>query len=48
MPFSRGIFIAGDPITVDRGSTDEEVELLRVKVEEALNKITDEADGSFT
>jgi lysophospholipid acyltransferase (LPLAT)-like uncharacterized protein len=44
LPFSRGVFVWGDPIEVPRDMDDAAVEAARVKVEESLNAITAEAD----
>ncbi|MBI2413704.1 MAG: lysophospholipid acyltransferase family protein [Deltaproteobacteria bacterium] len=46
-PFSKGVFICGEPILVDAKSGPEEMEASRVKLEETLNKLTREADGYF-
>jgi len=44
MPFSRVAFLYGEPISISR---DEDVEAARRKVENALNKIADDADTYF-
>ncbi|MFQ5330147.1 MAG: lysophospholipid acyltransferase family protein [Thermodesulfobacteriota bacterium] len=46
-PFSRGVFICGDPITVERESSDAELEKKRREVEQALNDLTTQADNYF-
>lgn len=43
-PFTRGLFLYGDPIVVPRGATGEEEERFRLALEEALDRITDDAD----
>jgi lysophospholipid acyltransferase (LPLAT)-like uncharacterized protein len=44
-PFASLSLRYGEPIPVPAGATDEEIDLLRVRVEEALNRLTDEVDG---
>lgn len=44
LPFSRGVFIWGEPITVERRASDDAVEEARQLVEDRLNAITAEAD----
>ncbi len=44
-PFSRGIFIYGEPIYVKPDSSPKQMEELRQQLEQALNKITTEADS---
>lgn len=46
-PFGKGVFIAGEPITVDRSSNADILEEKRLELEEALNKLTEEADNYF-
>ncbi|MCP3677336.1 MAG: lysophospholipid acyltransferase family protein [Deltaproteobacteria bacterium] len=46
-PFSRGVFICGDPITVERESSDKELEEKRQLVEQVLNEVTERADSYF-
>jgi lysophospholipid acyltransferase (LPLAT)-like uncharacterized protein len=43
-PFSRAVMIAGDPIYVPKDATDEEMEALRRRFEDAINRIEEEAD----
>ena len=43
-PFSRGVIVWGEPITIDRDADDETQEATRRAVEEGLNAVTDEAD----
>ena len=44
LPFSAGVFVWGDPITVARDATDEQLESARRAVEDSLNAITVAAD----
>lgn len=44
LPFSKGVFIIGEPIHVPRDLDDETFEACRKAVEDELNRITDEAD----
>jgi lysophospholipid acyltransferase (LPLAT)-like uncharacterized protein len=46
-PFSRGIFIFGEPIYVNPDSSLEQMEEKRRQLEQALNQITIKADGHF-
>ncbi len=43
-PFSRGLFVYGEPIVVSRDVDDEGMEQYRLKLENALNRLTDAAD----
>lgn len=43
-PFSRGVIVWGEPILIDRNLNDEEREAARLRVETALNDLTEEAD----
>ena len=43
LPFSRGCYVYGKPITVT-ARTEEEMEAARLEVEQALNDVTAEAD----
>jgi lysophospholipid acyltransferase (LPLAT)-like uncharacterized protein len=43
-PFTRAVFLYGDPITIAR---DEDVEAARQRVERAMNKIANDADRYF-
>ena len=45
--FSKGVFIWGDPISIDKGATPDQVEMKREELEHSLNEITKEADGFF-
>ena len=44
LPFGRGLFLYGEPIRVSRGAGVREQEEARLRLEEALNRLTDEAD----
>jgi hypothetical protein len=44
LPFARGIFIWGDPIRIARDADDDSVQKAIMEVEEALIRLTDEAD----
>lgn len=46
-PFSRGVFICGEPIYVKKGAGPEEMEEARARLEAALTRLTREADGFF-
>lgn len=46
-PFSRGVFIWGEPIYVDRNGDRDYLEERRLFVEKRLNELTDEADRYF-
>lgn len=46
-PFSRGVFICGEPIYVNKGAGPEEMEEARARLETALTRLTREADGFF-
>jgi lysophospholipid acyltransferase (LPLAT)-like uncharacterized protein len=43
-PFSRGLFLYGEPLRVPRSAGPEEQELLRGRLEEELDRLTDQAD----
>jgi lysophospholipid acyltransferase (LPLAT)-like uncharacterized protein len=43
-PFGRGLFVWGKPIDVAADASTEELETKRVELEQALNRITAEAD----
>ena len=47
-PFSRGVFIWGEPIWVPREADAAECEARRAELERALNEITDRADSWWT
>lgn len=44
MPFSRGVFIWGEPIHVPRDADAAALERYRIRIEDELNRITAEAD----
>jgi lysophospholipid acyltransferase (LPLAT)-like uncharacterized protein len=46
-PFSRGVFICGEPIYVNKGAEPEEMEEARARLEATLTRLTREADGFF-
>ena len=43
LPFSRGAVVMGEPIRVDAGAGNEDLELARQRVENELNRVTDRA-----
>ena len=43
-PFTRAIFVYGEPISVPREANTEE---WRVKIERAMNELSDRADANF-
>jgi lysophospholipid acyltransferase (LPLAT)-like uncharacterized protein len=43
-PFSRGLFVYGEPIIVPSGAGAHEMEKARLAVERALNEVTERAD----
>lgn len=43
LPFSRGVIVAGEPITVPRDADEEAMEACRVRIEAALNAVTERA-----
>ncbi len=45
-PFSRGIFLWGEPIHVSREAAATELERKRVELENTLNRMTGEADAA--
>lgn len=47
IPFSKGVFIYGDPVEVARDSTAEVLEAKRQEIEDVLNEITERADTYF-
>jgi hypothetical protein len=44
-PFSRGLFVYGEPLSVPPGSSDAEREALRGRLERELDRLTDHADA---
>ena len=47
LPFSRGIFVWGDPIWVDRAASEEEMEQKTLLLEKKVQEVTDLADRYF-
>ena len=47
-PFSRGLFLYGRPLWVPREADEAMPEMLRVELETALNRLTDEAEKDVT
>jgi lysophospholipid acyltransferase (LPLAT)-like uncharacterized protein len=43
-PFSRGLFLYGDPLWVPREAGDRELEAARLELETVLNRLTDQAE----
>ena len=43
-PFGRGLFLWGKPIWVSPAATEADLQSKRIELEEALNRITAEAD----
>ncbi len=46
-PFSRGVFICGEPLYVDAKAGTAEMEEARARLEETLNALTQRADNYF-
>lgn len=46
-PFSKGVFVAAEPVIVTPGASKEELEAKRRELEEKLNDCTDRADKFF-
>lgn len=44
LPFTRGVFVWGDPVHVDRKADDSALERARQAIEDGLNAVTQEAD----
>jgi lysophospholipid acyltransferase (LPLAT)-like uncharacterized protein len=44
LPFSRGVFVFGEPILVDRAATEKEIEEKTLLLEKTLQDITEKAD----
>jgi lysophospholipid acyltransferase (LPLAT)-like uncharacterized protein len=44
-PFSRGLFLYGDPLWVPREADDGALELARLELEMVLNRLTDQAEA---
>ena len=47
-PFSRVVLIYGDPVVVAPDLSAEEIETLRLELEERMNRLQEEADGYFS
>jgi lysophospholipid acyltransferase (LPLAT)-like uncharacterized protein len=43
-PFSRGLFVYGEPILVPRDADEARLEAARLEVERSLNEVTERAD----
>ncbi len=48
LPFSRGVFIFGEPVFVASDAGDDEMESRRRELEAELNEITRRADNFFS
>ncbi|MBI5810919.1 MAG: hypothetical protein HZB21_07015 [Deltaproteobacteria bacterium] len=46
-PFSKGVFICGEPIRVNPQAGPDEMEEVRHRLEAALNGLTERADSYF-
>lgn len=46
-PFSRGVFVWGEPVTVDPNGDHAHLEEMRLLLEKRLNELTEEADHYF-
>lgn len=47
-PFSRGLFLYGDPLWVPRETDDAALEASRLELETVLNRLTDQAEQDVT
>ena len=45
MPFSRGLFVYGEPVLVGRTADGDAMERARLALEQALNAVTDRAES---
>ena len=45
LPFGRGLFLYGEPIRVSRDAKPGDQEEARLRLEDVLNRLTDEADA---
>lgn len=45
-PFAQGVFLWGEPLTVSRDSSPEEMERVRQELEFRLNRMTNEAEAA--
>ncbi len=44
-PFSKGLFVWGAPVIVDRDADENEIETKRRELQQTLNGMTEEADA---
>jgi lysophospholipid acyltransferase (LPLAT)-like uncharacterized protein len=47
-PFSRGLFLYGDPLWVSREADETSLEAARCQLETVLNRLTDQAEQAVT
>ena len=47
-PFSRGLFLYGDPLWVPREADDAALEATRLELETVLNRLTDQAEAAVS
>lgn len=47
-PFSRGLFLYGDPLWVSREADDASLEATRLELETVLNRLTDQAEQAVS
>lgn len=47
-PFSKGVFICGEPIIVNSDSSEQELEQKRLALQKSLIEITERADNYFS
>ena len=47
MPFAKAVMIYGDPYTVPKDATDEQIEETRLKLQQDLITLQDEAERMF-
>ncbi len=45
-PFTRGLFLYGDPLWVSREADDASLEATRLEIETVLNRLTDQANDA--
>ncbi len=45
--FSKALFYYGEPISIPRHLSPDEVESYRLRVEETLNRLSEEAESNF-
>ena len=46
-PFSRGLYIYGEPVVVPRDADEPALESVRLSVEQTLDRLTDQADRAL-